>query len=155
MGRGRFAVLVALPVVLTVSWVMAVRAQTENARAAIEAANQKFSAAFAKKDAAQLASMYSSNAMALPPNGDIARGREAIQQLWDGAIKSGVAELILTTAEVEAHGDTAHEVGTYLMRSPGGKQADHGKYIVVWKREQGQWKLHRDIWNTSTPAAGK
>ena len=21
------------------------------------------------------------------------------------------------------------------------------RYIVVWKRENGKWKLHRDIWN--------
>lgn len=22
------------------------------------------------------------------------------------------------------------------------------KYVVVWKKEDGQWRLHRDIWNT-------
>ena len=28
---------------------------------------------------------------------------------------------------------------------------DEGKYIVIWKREAGQWKLHRDILNRSMP----
>ena len=23
-----------------------------------------------------------------------------------------------------------------------------GRYVVVWKRTNGEWKLHRDIWNT-------
>jgi ketosteroid isomerase-like protein len=39
------------------------------------------------------------------------------------------------------------------MKVEGGKVVDRGKYIVIWKREQGQWKLHRDIWNTSMPPA--
>jgi ketosteroid isomerase-like protein len=26
---------------------------------------------------------------------------------------------------------------------------DSGKYVVIWKREDGAWKLHRDIWTTS------
>ena len=31
---------------------------------------------------------------------------------------------------------------------------DSGKFIVIWKQEGGQWKLHRDIWNSSMPPAG-
>jgi hypothetical protein len=45
----------------------------------------------------------------------------------------------------------ANEVGKYRITGEGGKLLDTGKYVVVWKREQGQWKLHRDIWNTSMP----
>jgi hypothetical protein len=29
---------------------------------------------------------------------------------------------------------------------------DQGKYVVSWKKEEGVWKLDRDIWNTSSPA---
>jgi ketosteroid isomerase-like protein len=32
---------------------------------------------------------------------------------------------------------------------------DTGKYVVVWKRVGGRWKLLRDIWNTSRPAPAK
>jgi ketosteroid isomerase-like protein len=31
---------------------------------------------------------------------------------------------------------------------------DKGKYIVIWKQEDGQWKLHRDIFNSSMPPPG-
>ena len=122
-------------------------------KAAIEAANAKFSADFAKGDAAAVASHYSTTAWAFPPNGEITKGREAIGKLWKGAMDSGIKEVKLTTLEVEAHGDTAHEVGTYALTGEGGKTVDTGKYVVVWKRQGGQWKLHRDIWNTSMPAA--
>jgi ketosteroid isomerase-like protein len=33
-----------------------------------------------------------------------------------------------------------------------GSVADAGKYIVIWKKDGGTWKLHRDIWTTSPPA---
>jgi ketosteroid isomerase-like protein len=51
------------------------------------------------------------------------------------------------------HGDTALEVETYALIGEGGKTLDTGKYVVVWKRQGGQWKIHRDIWNTNAPAA--
>jgi ketosteroid isomerase-like protein len=130
----------------------AVAAQAPGPKAAIEAANAKFSADFAKGDANAVASHYSAAAWAFPPNGEITKGREAIAKLWKGAMDGGVKEVKLATLEVEAHGDTAHEVGTYVLSGDGGKQLDNGKYVVVWKREGGQWKIHRDIWNTSMPA---
>jgi ketosteroid isomerase-like protein len=127
-------------------------AQTAGPRAAIEAANAKFSADFAKGDANAVASHYSAAAWAFPPNADIARGREAIGKLWKDAMDAGIKEVKLTTVEVEAHGDAAHEVGTYVLTGEGGKTIDTGKYVVVWKRESRQWKIYRDIWNTSMPA---
>jgi ketosteroid isomerase-like protein len=53
---------------------------------------------------------------------------------------------------VEAHGDMAYEVGKLTLKGEDGTVLDSGKYVVIWKRENGQWRLHRDIWNTSMPA---
>ncbi|MGH9895019.1 MAG: DUF4440 domain-containing protein [bacterium] len=79
-------------------------------------------------------------------------GTTAIQRFWQGAVDMGLKEAVLETLEVEAHGDTAHEVGCYTLKTGGGQVADAGKYLVVWKKEGGAWKLHRDIWTTSRPA---
>jgi hypothetical protein len=43
--------------------------------------------------------------------------------------------------------------GFYTMFGPEGKMMDTGKYVVIWKREEGQWKYNRDIANTSMPRA--
>jgi ketosteroid isomerase-like protein len=126
------------------------RAGAQDVRGDIESANQAFSAAFAKGDAAALAAMYSETAQALPPGQDIVSGRAEIQKAWQGAIDSGLKGLELTTREVESHGDSAHEVGTWIARNASG-EVDRGKYMVVWKRQGGAWKLHRDIWNSSVP----
>ena len=73
--------------------------------------------------------------------------------LWQAAMGMGIKEATLQTGEVEAHGDTAFEVGRFTLRGEGGHVLDQGKYIVIWKQEGGQWKFHRDIWNSSQPTA--
>ena len=58
----------------------------------------------------------------------------------------------LTTLEVEQHGDWAFETGKFLATAPDGKVIYDGKYICIWKREKGEWKIHRDIGNKNAPA---
>jgi ketosteroid isomerase-like protein len=67
----------------------------------------------------------------------------------------GIKAVMLETVEVEDYGHTAHEVGKYTIQGEGGQVTDTGKYVVIWKQEAGQWKLHRDIWNSSRPAPGQ
>ena len=131
--------------------VLAAVSTAEDVRAAIEAGNKAFSAAVARGDAAAVAALYTSTAQVLPPGGEIARGQDAIQKAFQGAIEAGMRDVPLTTLEVEAHGDTATEVGTWTWKGKDGATIDHGKYIVIWKKEGGEWRLHRDIWNSNTP----
>lgn len=128
-------------------------AQSGDVRAAIETANAKFGAAWGSKDAAAMAALYTANATLLPPNSARVTGSPAILEFWKGALAGAPARGKLTTGEVEAHGDTAHEVGTYELSGADGVVVDKGKYVVVWKREGSQWKLHRDIWNSDMPPA--
>jgi len=124
-------------------------------RAAIEASNKKFIDGVANRDAALIASTYTGDAEAYPPNSDAVKGRAALQKLWQSVLDSGIAAFELSTSEVESAGDLAYEVGTYAMKTKDGKVADRGKYCVVWKRVGGQWLLHRDIWSTSLPEVKK
>jgi uncharacterized protein (TIGR02246 family) len=128
-------------------------AQSGDVRAAIEAANAKFGAAWGKKDAAAITALYTANATLLPPHAARATGSEAILEFWKAGLAGAPPVAKLTTGEVEVHGDTAHEVGTYEVSAADGKVIDKGKYVVVWKREGGQWKMHRDIWNSDMPPA--
>ncbi len=123
-------------------------------RRAIEAANEQFMDAFRRGDAAGLARLYSEQGQAFPPNGDIAQSQRAIQDVWQAAMDAGIKGARLDTLEVDGHGDTSYEVGKYTLLGEAGQTLDAGKYIVIWKREAGQWKLHRDIWNSSQPTQG-
>jgi ketosteroid isomerase-like protein len=127
----------------------------EDVRAVIEAANKKFIEGAAKGDAAMIASVYTPDAEAFPPNADIVKGRPAIQKMWQSVLDSGVSAFTLASTEVESAGNLAYEVGTYEMKGKDGTVVDRGKYCVVWKRVGGQWLLHRDIWSTSMPETKK
>jgi ketosteroid isomerase-like protein len=147
------AVVVLLSVSLLTLVSSSPSAQSGDVRAAIEAANLKFGAAWGKKDAAALTALYTANATVLAPNAARVTGSQAIVEFWKAGLNGAPPVGKLTTVEVEAHGDTAHEVGTYELSTADGKIIDKGKYVVIWKREGGQWKMHRDIWNSDMPAA--
>lgn len=119
-------------------------------KAEITAANQLFTNAYAK-GATAMGNFYTSDARLMPPNSDVVQGSNAIGTFWKGAYESGVKKAKLETMEAEQNGSQVVEVGKYTLYGANDAQVDTGKYIVIWKREAGQLKLHRDIWNTSTP----
>lgn len=123
-------------------------------QAAIAAVNENFMAAFNRWDAAGLADFYTENGQLLPTGSDFVTGRAAIQAFWQAAMDMGRKTVRLETVEAKGHGDTAIEIGKYTLRREAGNVIDRGKYVVIWKQEGGQWKLHRDIWNSSLSAQG-
>ena len=121
-------------------------------KAPIMAANQKFMDAYAK-GATNMSSLYTTEAQLFPPNSDIVKGNTAIGTVWKSVFDSGVKKAKLETLEAQQDGNTIVEVGRYVLYGASDAQLDMGKYIVVWKQENGDWKLHRDIFNTSMPPA--
>jgi len=125
---------------------------SDKSHAAIVSANKIFMEKFRQGDAAGLAGLYTANSQMLVSNLDFVAGSGAIQATWQALMDLGIKTVTLDTIEVEAFGDTAYEVGKYTLQDADGHTLDQGKYIVIWKQESGQWKLHRDIFNTSMPA---
>jgi uncharacterized protein (TIGR02246 family) len=120
-------------------------------REAIAAANKRFVEAVSHGDAAALAALYTDDGQVLPPNAGFVTGQEAVQGFWQAVLDMGVKEAELSTIEVEGLGDTAIEISQFTLYGAESQLVDKGKYIVVWKREDGGWKLHRDIFNSSMP----
>ena len=123
---------------------------TAMARAAITAANEQWTAAFNKGDAAGVAANYTEDAQILPPNSEIVSGRTAIQGVFQGFIDAGL-KVTLEAKEVEGHGDIAFEVGIADVTDAEGHMLDKSKYIVIWKMTGSEWKMYRDIWNSNMP----
>ena len=89
--------------------------------------------------------------MSLPPGSVFIKGIEDIQAFWQEAIDMGIKQLKLDVLTLEQHGDTAIEMSRYTMLDERDQVIDQGKGIVIWKHQQGAWKLSRDIWTTSLP----
>ncbi len=118
-------------------------------KSAIEKLNDTFSQASNKGDFATLSGMYTQDATLMPPQADTVRGRDAIQTFWKAAGEQ-VGDIKLTTVDVKPLGtDAAREIGTFTLKTRGQQQQEVvGKYVVIWQKEDGDWKLATDIWNT-------
>ncbi|MGR8950663.1 MAG: YybH family protein [Gammaproteobacteria bacterium] len=116
----------------------------------IKAANKKLADAVAAGDFKAAADMYSKKPILMPPNTPSAKTKAKIKSFWAGAGDMGVKKVTLTTAQVEADKDTAIETGAYRLAGARNKTLDTGKYVVVWKKEGKEWKLHWDIFNSNS-----
>ncbi len=116
-------------------------------RKAIDARNQLFMAAYADKDAAAMAELYTETALLLPPDAPILEGKAEIQAFWQALMDSGIDVVQLDTLQVDVLGNTANEVSHFTLYLEDGEVFASGKYIVVWKRVRGEWYLHWDIFN--------
>jgi uncharacterized protein (TIGR02246 family) len=121
-------------------------ARSDETRESIESTNRAFAAAFLRGDTDAVAELYTRDAQLIPPGADVVSGRSAIAAFWKGALEAGVTELALETEQVEWTGDLAYEIGAARLVAAGGR-VSQDRYLVVWKRENGKWQLHRDIWN--------
>ena len=117
---------------------------------AIKAANKVLIGHLAAGNAAAIAACYSKKAILLPPGAPATKGKKNIAGFWAGAIGQGVKTAKLKTQEVDELGTTAIECGAFKLKGAGGALLGTGKYVVVWKREDRAWKLHRDIFNADS-----
>lgn len=123
----------------------------EQLRSEIEEANIEFMKASNARDAATLASLYTQDAKLMFPNMPTIEGRRNIQAFFRQALGSGITDIKLTTQEVKGTDEFAIEMGRYAMLD-GTKITDEGKYVVQWKKVDGKWHLHGDIYNTDMAA---
>jgi ketosteroid isomerase-like protein len=118
-------------------------------RAEIEAKNARFTDAHTTGDSATIDQMFTTDARVLPPGGEAVIGRAAIARLTQEYFESGVSEFTETTVDFYASGDLLIDQGNYTMVYGEPKVREVGKYLNVWKREGGEWRIYSNIWNAS------
>jgi uncharacterized protein (TIGR02246 family) len=135
---------VALVLALAAGLIMPAFAQ----QAEIEAVNAKWMDFFNKGDFAGVASLYTDDATAFPPGSPMVKGRTGIAAMWQGMAEK-LSDPKVTTLDVKALGPSAvREIGTFSLKTKGPTpQEITGKYVVVWEKIGGDWKLAADIWN--------
>jgi uncharacterized protein (TIGR02246 family) len=130
-----------------------IRAEEE----AIRRLDQQWQAAVDARDVAAAAAFFASDAVLMPANGPMIVGREGIEVWFSEWLP--VPEIDNSfqpdRIEVAASGDLAYDRGSYrfVMETPEGRTEDVGKYVVVWKKIDGEWRAVLDINNSDLPLA--
>ncbi|CAH1781369.1 unnamed protein product [Owenia fusiformis] len=119
-------------------------------KAEVEANNSKFMTAFNAKNFEDLGNLYTEDCVLMPPGGATVTGREATAAVFKAASDAGVATVTLEVDDVIGQGnDVVSERSRFTMKTAEGAIADEGKFIVVWKRINGQLYLHWDCFNSN------
>lgn len=122
------------------------------ARAAIDSLDRELMAAFESRDGQALGLLYTEDATLMPPNAEPALGREAIVKVWESLFELPLPILRLETDEIHGTGDVVTAEGRYALLGADGGTVEAGKYLVVYKKTEAGWRLHRDIWSSNSPA---
>ena len=110
--------------------------------------------AFLKNDANAIQDLYAADALVMPPNATAIEGRAAIAP-WAREISAVLAAFEASPIRVRVEGNMAWIAGRYTMtvKLPSGETAnDTGKYLEVWRREGGTWRITADMFNSDLPA---
>ena len=96
-----------------------------------------------ESDSVSIAAMYASDGMM-----GCARGEKIISKVGEwirSDIENDSRHLTFKTITLNADGDLLIETGIAEARSDAGELKYTFRYLVVWKDEDGVWKLYRDF----------
>ena len=116
--------------------------------AAIMALESEFSAKFQEKDLEGILNLHATNGRQFPPNAEPVVGHEALRAQWE-ALFALEGSWESAEAHVSASGDMAYDFGTAMIDAGDGPMPS--KYLVVWVREDGEWKIAVDMFSPNQP----
>ena len=93
-------------------------------------------------DSIALGNMYMKNAEIIPST----IGRENITKAFGGYIRHGITGSSFKTNYLWGNDKLLVEDGTGTWSYENGEVADSGRYLLVWKKDDGEWKILRDTW---------
>ena len=127
------------------------------AEAALRKMTQDWVQACNTKHLDDLLEFYAADAMVLRPNVPPVRGAAAIREFFFGALEAGLGEVELAPLRVEMLGEVAYEAGRCKMLVPvamGKRREERGKYMIIFNRQNGEWKAVADTWSSDLNIAG-
>jgi uncharacterized protein (TIGR02246 family) len=117
----------------------------------IRAVIEQLKAAFNAKDAAKAAALYTPEAVVMPPNKTLMRGRNFVEQYYVGRFAEGATNLELQPSEIKGSGTLAVAIGDYrLMLAPtaGPQRRDRGKFVWIFREQNGMWMIDGIIFSS-------
>jgi ketosteroid isomerase-like protein len=124
-------------------------------RSIIEEKNNVFTEAHitGKKDSAVMVNYFTTDARIFPPNADAVIGLAAIAELTSLYMDYEISDFREETTSFYGNEEYLIDEGNYTMIYGEESIVENGKYVNVWKKENGEWKVYSNIWNANAPPA--
>ena len=113
--------------------------------------NKSYGQRFKTNDTAFYKERYCKDAAVYCPNLPAVVGIDSIISFFYGGGNNKETIIELPPNNVSGTADLVVEDGPYNFPDGKGGSVDKGKFIALWKQEDGKWKLYREIWNTDLP----
>jgi ketosteroid isomerase-like protein len=131
----------------------------EAERTALRAAADAYHEAGEGLDADGFASSYTSNGLILPPNEAGVTGRDGAHEFIASFAEAPGASVSFSNMNVDvaASGDMGYTLtdAVITVDGPDGQPIeDKIRDFHLWKKQDGDWKIAIDIWNSDVPVAG-
>jgi len=135
------------------------KVDTEADVAAIKSSTEEYDATLKAGDLDSWMSLYTDDAVRMPPNMPALVGKDAIRNFYQPILEQYVIDINETCEEVIVCGDWAFIRGTYTYtmtpKVGGDPSLDSGKWIALHKRQSdGSWNIYRNIFNSDLPPSG-
>lgn len=114
----------------------------------IHEVNKKYGDRFTTDDSLMYKERYCKEVVIFPAQHPTLQGREAVRNYYYDNGKNVNLTTIIQATNIYGSADLVVEEGTYDFPDGQGGSYDKGKFIALWKQEEGKWKLYREIWNT-------
>lgn len=123
-------------------------------RGQIKAASDAWRLANSRRDVSSVGALYARDAILLPPNAPVVRGRADIEGFFGAMPNFTNFDVVLL--EIEGDGSVAWVWGAYSMQLalPGiaSPVPERGKFLEIWrKQEDGSWRIERDMFSSDLP----
>ena len=119
----------------------------------IQRAQNALAAAVADQDALRAAQQYTQDACLMAHGLPSLRGRDAIKGFFSQAYGNGIVGARFITQEVDGGPEQATEIGQYSLFAKGQDReplcVQEGRYFIAWRKVDGAWRIHRDMFNSS------
>jgi ketosteroid isomerase-like protein len=113
-------------------------------RAALESAAQAWTKAFNARDPDAMVGLTTDDVVLMAPGMAAASGHKAVHATWARSLGAAQGQLSSATKEIVIAGSFAWRIAALTRKLPdGNKQSTQA--LEIWKRADGQWKLHRQM----------
>ena len=100
--------------------------------------------ALGKSDSIALGNLYTIDARILNHGSPSTIGRPEIIKVYGEMIRDGITGSSFNMTGLWGNNNLIVEEGIGYFSLSNGKVVSKGRYLIVWKKEKGQWKIFRD-----------